>query len=225
MGVSPITDRNGNVIPLENTALPDGNVAFSAVVTDSTGNKAMLAPGGEFAQLVSSDGTKATYGYVAAGVTPVATPTDVLVIQGSATKTVRVKRIKIGGFATTAGQFIVQLIRRSAANSGGSATLTAVTPGKFDVTDPAATAVVSYVQTGNFGTLGASAGLLRTGRLFLNTATAGGTSEVVWEFATREDKAAIIRGTSDFLCLNCAGATVPNGGELDFEIEQEEDSS
>jgi hypothetical protein len=47
----------------------------------------------------------------------------------------------------------------------------------------------------------------------------------VWDFATRQDKAVILRGTADFLCINLGGSAVPTGGSLDYEIEIEEDAS
>jgi hypothetical protein len=46
-----------------------------------------------------------------------------------------------------------------------------------------------------------------------------------WEFATRQDKAIILRGTNDYLCINLGGATAVARGSIDFEIELEEDNS
>lgn len=217
------TDRNGNAYNFDDQAV-GGNRAVTIVQADSAGNKTLLAPGA-VAWQVSSDGQKATYRWSIAGVTPIATPTDILVIQGSATKTVRIKRIRVGGFATTAGQLIIELIRRSTAGTLGSAVLHAITSAQHDINDPASTAVMSYVGTANYGTVGTTAGQLGVGRLFLNVAATGPTTELIWDFSTRQDKAIVLRGLSDFLCINGVGATVPTGGELDFEIEAEEDAS
>jgi hypothetical protein len=147
-------------------------------------------------------------------------------IQGSASKTGRVKRIQISGAATAQAMMPVQLIRRSSAPTLTSAILTAISAAKHDVNDPAATMTVSSVGTANLGALGTANGTVGVGRVGMPPAAAGPTGQaMVWEFATRQDKAIILRGTSDFLCINFAGVTVPSGGVLDFEIEIEEDNS
>jgi len=182
------------------------------------------APGALGVSAVSSDGSKATYRYAAPDFVPVATPTDIIVIQGSATKTLRVKRIAVSGESTAAGAMGIQLVRRSTAGTLGSAVLTAVTAGKHDTGDTAPTAVVSTVGTANYTTPGTSAGVV--GAALLTFGNSGAVqSGVEWNYATRQDKAIILRGTSDFLCINLNGDAVPTGGKLYFDIEMEEDSS
>jgi hypothetical protein len=180
---------------------------------------------GSFILVRSSEHRKATFRY-AGNFTPVATPTDVLMIQGSATKTLRVKRIALGGVATSNGNMPAVLIRRSAQfTTQGSAVFTAITPGKHDTNDAAATGVVSTIGTANLTSVGATAGTLAQARLFLPTTATGTPSPLVWDFATRQDKALILRGVTDFVFLNLAGAAVPAGGTIDFDIEIEEDAS
>jgi len=48
---------------------------------------------------------------------------------------------------------------------------------------------------------------------------------IKWEFATQQDKPVVVEGTSDFVCINFAAATLPTGCTLDIEIETEEDNS
>jgi hypothetical protein len=203
--------------------MPNLNVMDAAL-----GAQAIAAtPDGDASYLLlrSNEHRKPTYRY-AGNFTPVATPTDVLVIQGSASKTLRVKRIALtSATATAAGTMPVTLIKRSAANSGGTAALTAITGAPHDSNDAVATAVVSRVGTGNFGTLGTAVGNLGQGRLFFPIAASGGADRLTWDFATRQDKAIILRGIADFLCINLGGAAVPTGGSLDYEIEIEEDAS
>ena len=153
-----------------------------------------------------------------------ATPTDFIIIQGSATKAVIVKRIKLTGAATAAGNMPVQAVRRSTAGTIGSAVLTAVTPGKADSTDATATATVSTVGTANYDVVGTSAGVVATSRLQM-TALGTGVAIVptVWEFAaSQKDKGIRLRGTSEYLALNLNGAAIPAGGVIDYEIEIEE---
>lgn len=173
----------------------------------------------------SSEHRKSTFRY-AGNFTPVATPTDALMIQGSATKTLRVKRIALGGLATTAGSMPTTLIRRSTQfTTQGTAVFNAIaTPGRHDTNDVAATGVVATIGTANLTAVGATAGNEGQGRIWLPLVTAQ-PSPLVWEFATRQDKALILRGTSDFLFINFNGAALPAGGTVDYEIEIEEDAS
>jgi hypothetical protein len=208
---------------------PSGGAVFShtqpfAIQTFQE-NMPRQAPGTTGVALVSSDGTKPAYKFAVQGITPVATPTDVLQIRGSSTMTGRVRRIKIGGSAGTAGQLTCQLIRRSTAGTVGSATITSITAEQNDKNDAAPTCTVGYVQTANYGTPGSSAGTAEVGRLFLNTAAGGPTAEVVWDFPSTGTKAQILRGTSDYLWVNFVGATVPASGVLDFVVSLEEDAS
>ena len=56
-----------------------------------------------------------------------ATPTDIAILPGSASKTILVTKVIVSGTKTTAGLVDVLLIKRSTANSGGtSAAMTAV---------------------------------------------------------------------------------------------------
>lgn len=188
---------------------------------------AMPDDDGSFIMLRSSEHRKNTYRY-AGTFTPVATPTDAIMIQGSASFTLRIKRIALGGVATANGNMPAQLIRRSTQfTTQGSAVFTAITAGRHDQTnDGAATGVVATIGTANLTSVGTAAGgALGQGRLFLPTTATGTPNPLVWEFATRQDKAIILRGVSDFLFINLVGAAVPAGGVIDFEIELEEDAS
>jgi hypothetical protein len=202
---------------MANLVILDGNLAAQNVssLADSDGSYTLIR---------TSEHRKPTFRY--AGVfTPVATPTDVMIIQGSATKTGRVKRIALWGIATTAGAMPITLVRRSAADSGGTGVATAINPGKLDTSDAAATCVVSTVGTGNFTSLGTSANNVGQGMLWF-ALLAGAPTAMVFEFATRQDKALILRGTSDFVCINLAGAALPaTTPSIYYEIQLEEDVS
>lgn len=219
-----VTDKNGSPYSMDINAV-GGNYAPTVVWADSAGNKLLNAPGG-LALPVSDDTSKAGYCYSGISFAPVAAPTDIIQIQGSATKTIRIKRIRLGGVATAAGNMPAQLIRRSAADSGGGTVLTAITAGKLDTTDAAATAVISTIGTANPGALGAAVGgVLRTGRVQMTAVGTGlAANELVWEFG-KNSKAAVLRGVADFLCINLNGAAIPAGGLIDWEILEEEDAS
>lgn len=200
-------------------------VGSTAVADPTTGKKAVVTPFGE--QLVSNDGVTPCYRACKLAFAPVATPTDILVIQGSATKTVRIKIIQIGGVATAQGNMPVQLIRRSTAGTIGSAVLTAITAGAHDNTnDGAATAVISTVGTANYTTPGTQVAIVGVGRVNMPAITSGAvTGPLSFDFCLHEDKALILRGTSDYLWINLNGTAIPAGGVFDILIEFEEDAS
>jgi hypothetical protein len=196
----------------------DGNLVVQPIASTPDKN-------GSYMLLRSSEHRKDTFRY-AGTFTPVATPTDVLMIQGSATKTLRIKRIVLGGVATANGNMLATLIRRSTQfTTQGSAAFTPVVPGKMDTGDAAASGVVSTIGTANLTSVGTGAGNLAQQRLFLPTTATGVPAPLVWEFATRQDKALILRGVADFVFLNLNGGAVPAGGVIDYDIEIEEDAS
>lgn len=219
---------------IERSATQDGmasvNITAEAdsLYNGATWDRHRSAPGGLGVAAVSSDGSKATYRYAKLGVTPVATPTDFIQIVGSATKTIRIKKIKLSGVATAAGNMQAQLIRRSTAfTTQGTAALTAITAGQHDGNDAGATAVVSTVGTANPTTVGAAVGgPLGADRIQFSAVGSGlGFTPLVWDFCKNQDKALILRGTSDFLYVNLNGSAVPTGAVIDIEIEVEEDNS
>ena len=181
-------------------------------------------PGG---LLVSSDGYKATYRYAVQGLTPVATPTAFLVIQGSASKTIRVKLVKLTGIATAAGNMPVQASRWSTAGTLGSAVLTGITAVKHDTNDPSPSATISTVGTANYTTQGTGNGILAMAERLQFSASGTGVAvnPTVLDFSTRQDKAFILRGSSDFLVISGGGGAVPAGGAIDITVETEEDAS
>lgn len=201
-----------------NYATQDGNLAVQNL-------SAFFDADGSLILVRSSEHAKPTFKYTGT-FTPVATPTDVLMIQGSGTKTLRVKRIALGGVATANGNMLATLLRRSTQfTTQGSAVFTAITAAKLDPNDAAATGVVSTIGTANLTSVGTLVGNLHQQRLFMPTTATGVPAPLVWEFATRQDKALILRGTSDFVFLNLNGGAVPAGGVIDFDIELEEDAS
>ena len=98
--------------------------------------------------------------YMASGsFTPVATPTDLVTIFGSASKIVRVRSMRIGTTNTAAGSQIFLLIKRSAVDTGGTAVSATLVPG--DSANSAATATVQH-YTANAAGLGTAVGTINT---------------------------------------------------------------
>ena len=86
---------------------------------------------------------KATYS-AAFQVTAATNPTDIVEFVGSATKKIKIRRIRINGTATAAGILEVLIVRRNAVDTAGTATFPVIS--QYDTSSPtgqgAATAVV-----------------------------------------------------------------------------------
>lgn len=177
--------------------------------------------------LVTQEGFANTYRYAVQAFAPVATPTAFCVIAGSATATVRIKSIRIGGGATAAGAMTVQMARWSTAGTLGSAALTAITAVKHDINDANATATVSTVGTANYTTQGTgNATLLAASRIPMPAiATGGAETTLFYDFCSGLVKPLILRGTTDIIAISGGGAAVPSGGVIDLEIVTVEDNS
>ncbi len=161
---------------------------------------------------VNTEGTKATYS-LAGAVTLAATPSDVVILNGSGTKTVRVTRIEVSIGATAAGFADIVLIKRSAANTSGSSTTP--TPVPNDSTNAAATAVVS-VYTAN-PTPGAAVGNVRWVKA--GVTAADGVVTQAWHFGVTNDQAIVLRGTAQGLAINLNGDALLSGEVFSYSIE------
>lgn len=83
---------------------------------------------------------------------PASSATDVLTIQGSATKKVNVRRIYVNGVATTSVNALALLVRRATADTSGSTSGTALTAASYNTSNTtasgsAATAIVEIYTT------------------------------------------------------------------------------
>lgn len=163
-------------------------------------------------QYISKLGTRKRSYSSAFSIVPAASATDVVEIIGSATTTVEITRVTIGGVQTTAGQVLVNLLRRSTADTVGTQTAQTIVP--HQATDAAAIAVIkAYTANPTTGTL---VGNVRSRRLPIGSATSL-IPATVYEFG-ENTKPLFLAGVAQTLCINLAGATV-TGGTLDVEIE------
>ncbi len=127
------------------------------LTVDATSKAARVTPYDTAGRALAAE-SKATY-MASGSFTPTATPTDLVTIFGSASKTVRIRSMKIGTANTAAGSQIFLLIKRSAANTTG--TFVAATAVPTVSTQAAATATPGH-YTANPGGLGAAVGTVNT---------------------------------------------------------------
>lgn len=184
---------------------------------------AMLAPGAATALPVSSDGSKATYATGALGITPAATPGDVIQVQGSATTTVRIKKLTFQGVASTAKQWPVTVRRAVAAHTDGTAVAPVIT--KFDTGDAAAAAVVTHLTANPAAKASNPADSVLFVRDVTFTAPASAAEPWVIDFCQRQDKALVLRGAADCLVVSLGGGALTAGEKFSYSVEWEEDAS
>jgi hypothetical protein len=162
--------------------------------------------------------------------TPAATPTDLVTIFGSGTKTVRIIKIEIGTTNTAAGSQQFLVVKRSAVNTGG--TFVAATAVSKDTTDGAsATATVGH-YTANPSALGTSAGTVITKRLASPAAVPASFAGVVvdagHDFANDSPsntpgKQMTLSGTNQGYAVNFNGAALVAGQTHFYNVEWTEE--
>lgn len=166
------------------------------------------------AQVADNDPLRSTYSLFLPGVTPAATPTDILEIRGAAGVVTKIRQIVLSGVATSASNILPYLLRRSTAATGG--TPTTQTLARRDLNnDPAATQVRTFAANPTTGTL---VNTVDGGRLNIAPAANGGIDRLLFQYSWLNDEALTLRGTSDFLCLNFNGAAWPGGGAVDISL-------
>lgn len=201
----------------------DGNNTAQGVATldDLAGNKSSV---------VSLDSGRQVY-RAAANFTPQATAAVTIIsLQGSATKTVRVKRVMLGGVSTAVSASVFQIVRTTALGAGG----TTVNPtiAKMDSSSATATAVAAHYTTTLKATGTGASGPLVMRQVGTNVVT---TPATAWieplaplfpEAGMPVGQAIVLRGTAEFMEIqNVTPTNLGAGTVLSYMIEWEEDAS
>lgn len=216
MALVPLNIRDGNGASQNQEMFQGGNAAASGL--------------GNNIPVHSLDSTRTTYRF-SASFTPQATAAVTLIsIQGSATKTVRVTRILLGGASTALSVApIIALQRTSALGAGG--TTVNPTASKNDSQVVAATAVVAH-YTATLKAAGTGVGgPLSTQRLFTDTVTTPTVASragimLFPEYGAPIGQALVLRGTADFIEIqNVNAGNLAAGTVLEYAIELVEDAS
>jgi hypothetical protein len=177
-----------------------------------------------FAQGAGPSATFATFPaqrqtFTAAGVlaVPQTAAGDAVVICGSATKTVRIKRVELSGTDATAQSATVKAIVRSAANTGGTSTTATNVP--RDSNNAAATAVVKAYTA--IPTPGAAVGDVRDSILALpDGATLLAGAPLAWDFnPSNLTQEVVLRGVAQCFAVNFPNALSTAGASLRWNID------
>lgn len=171
--------------------------------------------------IADNDPLRSTFACFLAGLNPAANPTDLIQISGSASSIVRIRSLTFTGIATSASNIFINTVRRSTLATGGTSSLATLV--NRDNLDNLATAQVK-VFTANPSGLGTLIGVADGGRLNIAPAANGGIDRLALQYSWMNDKAPILRGVNDCLCINLGGLAWPAGGALDVNIVLSEDA-
>lgn len=209
-------------MPTQSIAVRDGNNTAQSIAVQVDNSNIET-------YVMSTDRVGAAMYRASASFTPQATAAvTVLSIQGSATKTVRVRRLEVSGVSTANASVIMRLIRSSALGAGG--TTVNPTVAKLDPRSAAATAVVAHYTTTLKAAGTSTDGPLTTHRLFtsvVTTPTITPVRNLVFpEAGVPVGQSIVLNGTADFLEYQLVGGgNLSAGTVLEYVIEWEEDGS
>lgn len=162
--------------------------------------------------------SKIFYGASVSGLTVAATATDIFSISGSASKTIKIRKVEISATQTTLGQANIFLIKRSSADSNNSTTSLTAVP--FDSGSAAATAAV-VSRTANPSSLGAAVGTIKSSRILVPTLV-GSTDRLIYDFTGDASESIVLRGTAETLNINLNATTIL-GNNFNISIEWTEE--
>lgn len=159
---------------------------------------------------------RAVYSSAVTTLTPPATPTDMVTIIGSATKTIRVLYIELFSTQTLSGTNTFFIVNRSAADTGGTSTTPTIVP--WNSGSAAATSVVRQYTVNPAG-LGASVGTVMVAKITTPAAASLTNDTYIFDF-TRNGVASgfVLQGAAQTLALNFNGAALPSGLAISVNV-------
>lgn len=169
----------------------------------------------------NTEGIKPSYA-ASSSFAVVASPTSIAGLKGSATKTVRITRVRVSMTTATAAQDVdIQLTLRSGGTQ--SAFSNNLTAAPLDSNDAAATAVAGN-YTSNPASQGTSVGVIAADRYFssLTGTPALSPPTLVYDWGNRPSRCPVLRGTTQFLTVDVNGGAANAGsGDVTFEWTEE----
>lgn len=168
---------------------------------------------------ISLENTQSTYSIGIEDYAPYATPTDIFLLQGSATKTIKITKVRLSGASTAASSLDIYVLKRTVDNTEGTRASQAADICKHDTLDADATAI-PYTYSVIPTSLGSGKTFrTRARQYFPRLATADLSNEFVIDFDTHKSKPIILRGVAESLVVNLGGAAVPAGLILYINVE------
>lgn len=142
---------------------------------------------------------------------------DILCITGSASRLVKIKRISLTGTNSTAQTSTLTLIKRSAANTGGTSTAPAGVP--LDTLQVATTPTATLAAYTAVPTPGTAVGTISARSAGFAAATASSVGAITWTWDVTSLYSDLrLRGVAQSLCVDAPAAFTTAGPVLNFEI-------
>lgn len=192
-------------------------------VYDSAGaNKLAVSSTGQLHTIIDANNAP-TYAATYIGLTPAASCTDLVILNGSASKVIRVMRIVVSALTTAATGATLDLVLavRSAADTAGT-TVTAATIVPFDSADAAASATITgYSANPTTGTLVGNVYVTKFQQaLGTPTATDFPTNvPFMAQWGMTDSKPIVLRGAAQGLAINFNGSSFGAGASVDVVVE------
>lgn len=134
--------------------------------------------------------------------------TDVFTIAGSAKGKVKVTRITLSGIATAAASALVNIIKRGAVDTGGTATNPTKVARDSAVAEPSFATVNAYTAN---PTINNTVGTVHSVYLKLGTSSAPPQQTEVIDFMSNGLSPIVLRSAAEQLAVNFNGATYAGG--------------
>lgn len=173
------------------------SVTYQAAPTELTNGGTVNMLGDSYgAQIVSTESLKPTYSGSSSNTFTTTTAGVVAYLQGSATKTIRVKRVfvTIGGTGTTGTAGIAIRSRTGTAFSGGTGASAGIA--QHDYNDPAQTALLEIYTAAPTTVPATINGSFRS--MSFSLGAAFGFNQYEFDFSNTNDKAIVLRGTTQY---------------------------
>lgn len=156
-----------------------------------------------------------TYGAAITALAPAASATDFFTITGAANKIVQVRKLQCNGVSTANAAAIVKLVKRSVANSAGTATTPTKVP--FNSSWGVAASATVRAYTAN-PTVGAVIGDIAVGELVTGPAASAtlANPSLVFDLTGQN---IFLNSAAEVLALNGNGASFTSGAALNCSVE------
>lgn len=175
--------------------------------------------GTTYPEAITGNTNVATYSAGSSFSNSTASAGDLFCVNGSASKAVKVKGIRVTGVGGGAGSAnaALAIIRRSTADTGGTPTSLTAVPS--DSNNPAATGTVTQYGGANLPTPGTTVGNVRNRYISLPGTSSVGVSEGLFQFSVYWDQPQVLRGTAQGICVN----SVANSASWAIDVEWSEE--
>lgn len=166
--------------------------------------------------LADNDPVRSTYSYAIGGLTVATAATDVAVLElplAQTNKLIRLRQIQVSGSAGTTNSYVLNVIKRSLLNSGGTRTTPTPVP-RDSRLDPASAVLGLYTVN---PTINNTVGPIDGGRLTLATSGGNTLDRLNLQYSWLNDMAPVLRNPGECLALNFNGS-LPAGALIDISI-------